>query len=35
MDIPGIGEGRDGLGVGDKQMQTIAYRMDKQQSPAV
>ena len=31
------GEGwrRDGLGVSDSQMQTIMFRMDKQQSPAV
>ena len=27
--------GRDGLGVWDQQMQTIARRMDKQQSPTV
>ena len=26
---------RDGLGVWDQQMQTIMYRMDKQQSPTV
>ena len=31
------GEGlkRDGLGVWDQQMQTIIYRMDKQQGPTV
>ena len=27
--------GRDGLGVWDEQMQTIIYRMDKQQGPTV
>ena len=27
--------GRDGLGVWDQQMQTITYRMDKQQGPTV
>ena len=27
--------GRDGLGVWDQQMQTIIYRMDKQQGPTV
>ena len=26
-------QGRVGLGVWDRQMQTITYRMDKQQSP--
>ena len=29
------GWGRDGLGVWDQQMQTIIYRMDKQQGPTV
>ena len=29
------GEGREGLGVWDQQMQTIIYRMDKQQGPTV
>ena len=27
--------GGEGLGVGDLQMQTIIYRMDKQQGPTV
>ena len=27
--------GREGLGVQDQQMQTIIYRMDKQQGPTV
>ena len=31
----GRGSGRDGLGVWDQQMQTIIYRMDKQQGPTV
>ena len=31
----GGGWGRDGLGVWDQQMQTIIYRMDKQQGPSV
>ena len=31
----GWGEGRTGLGVWDQQMQTIIYRMDKQQDPTV
>ena len=31
----GAGGGRDGLGVWDEQMQTIIFRMDKQQSPTV
>ena len=31
----GGGWRRDGLGVSDSQMQTIMFRMDKQQSPAV
>ena len=29
------GQGRDGLGVWGQQMQTIIYRMDKQQGPMV
>ena len=29
------GGGRDGLGVWGQQMQTIIYRMDKQQGPTV
>ena len=29
------GGGRDGLGVWGQQVQTIIYRMDKQQGPAV
>ena len=29
------GWGRDGLGVWDQQMQTVIYRMDKQQGPTV
>ena len=29
------GEGRDGAGVWGQQMQTIIYRMDKQQGPTV
>ena len=29
------GEGKDGLGVWGWQMQTIIYRMDKQQGPTV
>ena len=30
----GVGEvGRDGLGVWDQQMQTVTYRMDKEQGP--
>ena len=31
----GGGWARDGLGVWDQQMQTIIYRMDKQQGPTV
>ena len=31
----GGGWGRDGLGVWGQQMQTIIYRMDKQQGPTV
>ena len=27
--------GRDGLGVWGRQMQTVTYRMDKQQGPTV
>jgi len=27
--------GREGLRIGDLQMQTIIYRMDKQQGPAI
>ena len=29
------GAGRDGVGVGDSQMQTVLCRMDKQQGPTV
>ena len=31
----GEGYGKEGLGVWDQQMQTIIYRMDKQQGPTV
>ena len=31
----GGGWGKDGVGVWDQQMQTITYKMDKQQGPAV
>ena len=31
----GVGRGRDKLGVWGWQMQTIIYRMDKQQGPTV
>ena len=31
----GGGQGNDRLGVWDQQMQTIVYRMDKQQGPTV
>ena len=31
----GAGWGREGLGVWGEQMQTIMYRMDKQQGPTV
>ena len=31
----GEAQGRDGLGVWDQQMQTIIYKMDKQQGPTV
>ena len=31
----GEGWGREGLGVWDQQMQTVIYRMDKQQGPTV
>ena len=31
----GRGQGREDLGVWDQQMQTIMYRMDKQQGPTV
>ena len=31
----GVGWGRDGVGCWDQQMQTITYRLDKQQGPTV
>ena len=31
----GGGQGRDGVGGWDQQMQTIIYKMDKQQGPSV
>ena len=31
----GKGRGRDGLAVWDQQMQTLIYRMDKQEGPTV
>ena len=33
LGVVSMGEGKDGLGVWDHQMQTVAARMDKQQGP--